>query len=266
MSRSARSLTVTLALALTFLPACAPAFRLQRFQTNEELYAAALAEFEARRWQNAVLAFERLTLQLPARDTLLPRSHYYLGVAHRQRREHLLAAQSFVRLVETYPNDTLADDALFEAAAAYQRLWRRPTLDPQYGEVALASFETLLSAYPQSPLRTDTEASIARLRDWFAQREHEIGRHYHRRRAFDSAIIYYQSVVDQYPETDWARRSQLRLVEVYRRLNYREEAAEVCAALAQRFPNDGEVRRTCPAPAAAATTPAAPATVPPGAT
>src|SRR5687768_4449637 len=87
------------ALVLGLAAACSPSFRVAQYPTNEALYAAALNQFQDRKWDNAVTAFERLTLQLPPRDTLLPRSHFYLGMAHKGRREELLAAQSFVRLV-----------------------------------------------------------------------------------------------------------------------------------------------------------------------
>ena len=46
-----------------------------------------------------------------ARDTLLPRTYWYLAKSQQGRRDWLLAAQSFQRLVEGFPEDSLADDA-----------------------------------------------------------------------------------------------------------------------------------------------------------
>ena len=245
-------------LAALLLAACSSGFQLQAYQTNESLFAASLAEFQRGRWENAIAGFERLTLQLPARDTLLPRAHWYLGVAHQRRDEDLLAAQSFVRLVEDFPADTLADDALFEAASAYQRIWRKPELDSQYGETAISTYQTLLSAFPDSPRRADAEREIGRLLEWMAQKDYDTGLYYQRRRAFDSAIIYFQDVVERYPDTPTARLSSLRLLEIYRRLNYREEAEEACAAMRTKYPSDAEVRSACGAGPAAPTAPRAP--------
>src|SRR5439155_6256890 len=128
--------------------ACRPDFQLKRFTTNESLYTASLREFQRRKWDNAVAGFEKLTTSLAPRDTLLPRSYWYLASAHEHIGEHLLAAQSFNRLVETFPEDTLADDAALEAARSYAKLWRSPALDPMYGETALATYNTLLGPYP----------------------------------------------------------------------------------------------------------------------
>lgn len=230
------------------LAACGRTFELQNYPTPEGLFQASLAELQRKHWDNAVKGFENLTLTLNPRDTLLSRAQYYLGMAHRGRGEDLLAAQALVRVVESFPNDTLADEALYEAARAYQRMWKKPELDSQYGSSALETYRLLQSSYPDSPLAPAADTAVARLEEWFARKDFENGMHYLRRKAYDPAIIYFKDVVERYPRTDAARRSQLRMLESYRKMNYREEATELCATLRQTYPTDGEVRESCGAP------------------
>ena len=250
-----------LLLALTGLgaAACSRGFDVRRYADNSErLYEVALREYNGRRWDNAVAAFERLTTDLSARDTLLPRAYYYLARAHDRRDEHLLAAQSFSRLAETFPDDTLADDALFGSARAYQLLWRKPALDPQHGQQAIATYRTLLSTYPDSPLAAQASARIGGIEEWLAVKDYDSGMHYFRRKAYDSAIIYFKDVVRNYPNVPKARDAYLRLHEAYRRIRYTEDARETCDTLRQRYPADRDVRRSCGAPtpvSAAAPTP-----------
>jgi outer membrane protein assembly factor BamD len=232
-------------LALLALCACSQSFRLSRFRTNDALYQAAMREFGAGRWDHAVQAFEKLTLELPARDSLLPRSYYYLATAHARKDEHLLAAQAYSRLTETFPDDTLADDALLAAAREYAKMWRRPELDAQYGHTALATYRTLPELYPDSPLVPQAEAGVNRLLEWLATKDYETGMHYVRRKAPDSAIIYFRDVIENYPTTARARDAYLRLVEVYRSINYREDVKDTCATLHQKYPGDREVRDVC---------------------
>jgi outer membrane protein assembly factor BamD len=225
--------------------ACHPAFLPKSFQSNEKLYTATMQEFQHKRWDNAIAGFERLTVELPARDTLLPRSHYYLGLAHAKRGENLLAAQSFARVTESFVDDTLADDALFEAAEAYRRMWRKPTLDPSYGQTALSTYRTLLALYPNSPLRDRATSEIALMEQWFATKDYENGMHYFRRKAYDSAIIYFKDIVKAYPNAPRTRDAQLRLVQAYRANRYREDANEVCTQLRTTHPTDREVKEIC---------------------
>jgi outer membrane protein assembly factor BamD len=234
------ALVVLLAVA-----ACAPGFQPRRFRTAPDLYQASLREFERRKWDNALQGFDLLASQLPARDTLLPRVYWYQGQAHSRKGEHLLAAQSYGRLTDAFPDDSLADRALYETGREYKALWRKPTLDSQYGETALATFRTLLDRYPESPYAREAATQIAALNEMFARKDYENGEHYLRRKAYDSAIIYYRDVTRLYPGTPSAKASYLRMLDAYRRINYREEIQETCTEARKFYPEDPEIGRAC---------------------
>ncbi len=239
-----RWLVAILAMA-SAMSACGGGFRLNRYPTNESLYQAALQQFQRGKWTNAITAFEKLTNDLPARDTLLPRSYWYLAHAHTRQREHLLAAQSYSRLFESFPDDTLADDAAMEAARSYRRLWRKPTLDPTYGETALATFNTLIGLYPESEYVEAARREILDLEQWFATKNYETGLFYLRRKAYDSAIIYLRTVVERWPHVPRTRDALLRLAEAFDAIRYREDYNEACARLRRDYPGDREAEETC---------------------
>jgi outer membrane protein assembly factor BamD len=237
--RAAAGLTLALAAA------CRPDFKLNRYKTHEELYRAGVREFERRKWDNAIAAFDKLTLELPARDSLLPRSYWYVATAHERQGEHLLAAQSYTKLVESFPDDSLADNAALEAARSYRRMWRKPSLDPTYGQTALATYNTLVGLYPTSPLVPVAEKEIAELENMFATKNYETGMFYFRRKAFDSAIIYFKDVLTQWPSAPETRNASVKLVEAYKAIRYREDAAELCTAIRKKYAGDSDVRGVC---------------------
>jgi outer membrane protein assembly factor BamD len=265
------------AATLLFAAGCAHGFQVRNYPTNEALYRASMDEFTRKRWDNAAIGFERLTLDLGARDTLLATSHWYLAKTHEARREYLLAAQSYTRLAESFPDDTLAAAALLAAGDSYFKLWRSPTLDQQYGAQAQTQYRLVMSLFPDSPLRAKAEKGSLMVDEWMATKDYEIALHYVRRHAFESSLIYFKDVVKNYPNTGRARDALMRLVETYRRpeLNYQEEARETCAALLTAYAGDKEVSALCSAgaeaeaqakvkgkPAAPATTPGSPPTKP----
>lgn len=213
--------------------------------SHEELFRVALREYEEKDWDNAVIAFERLTLNLPARDTLLPRSYWYLARTHDEKDEYLLAAQTYTRLTESFPSDTMADDALLAAGRAYARLWRKPSLDASYAQTALSTLQLFQDLYPSSDLGAEVRQEIDRLLAMLAAKDYETGVFYLRRKAYDPAIIYFKDVIERYPNTPATRDAYLRLVEAYRAINYREEARETCAAFRQAYPEDGDGRSLC---------------------
>jgi outer membrane protein assembly factor BamD len=242
MHRTSWRLVAALGLAAA---ACRPEFQLKKIVGNEALYTASLREFQRRKWDNAVAGFEKLTTDLPARDSLLSRSFWYLASAHEHLSEYLLSAQSFNRLVETFPEDTLADDAALEAARSYRRLWRRPELDPTYGETAFATYNTLLALYPDSPLIPKAKAELDTLNDWFARKNLITGNYYFGRKAYDSGNIYYKAVLEKWPDVPTARNAGIQLVKSYRAIRYTADASELCSQLRAKYPTDGEVAEAC---------------------
>jgi outer membrane assembly lipoprotein YfiO len=240
----------TAVVALIALAGCYRAFNLRQFPNNEALYAAGVQQLQQKKWDNAVLIFEKLTLELPARDTLLPASHFHLAEAYSRRGEHLLAAQAYSRLSESFATDTLADDAMYLAGRAYQAMWRRPVLDPQHGSNAAATYELLLGLYPDSEWKDSASKQLGILEEWFATKDYESGLHYLRRKAYDSAIIYLRDVVTKFPNTSRSRDAYLRLAQAYDAIKYKDDKADVCKTLREKYPSDPEVVEACPPVAA----------------
>lgn len=242
---SFQSMHRALLLVVIALSACAHAFRVTDFPTTEGLFRAGVREYERKRWDNAVAAFEKLTLDLPARDTLLPKSFWYLAKSHVAKKQYLLAAQSFARVTESFPGDSLADDALLGAGDAYAKMWRKPTLDAQYGLSAISTYRTLLAIYPNSVLREAAQTRASKLEQWFATKDFDTGMYYLRRKAYDPAILYFRDVIRLYPNTSKTRDAYLRLVQAYRAIRYREDARETCLAVRQIYPTDRDVSAAC---------------------
>ncbi len=258
-----RSARLVYALAAITLTACHVEPWPPAHLTNQQLFTATMAEYRKHHWDNAVTGFDKLTLELPSRDPLMPPALYFLGKSHEARDEHLLAAQSFSRLTEGFPDDSLGDDALLAAGQAYSKLWHKPTLDAQYGETALNTFRTLLQLYPNSSLRAAADVEIFRLNSWMAAKTYDNGMHYFRRHAYDSAIIYFKDVVKLFPGTPQVKSAQLRLAESYRSIRYHQDERDVCTVLWQAYPRDRDVRQACGAgPQTAATATPSSAAVP----
>ena len=237
---------VSAVLAVVLVAGCHhQGFKPLKFPSHQALYDASLAELKRHKWDNAIAGFEKLTTDLPARDPLLPTAYYYLGEAHMGKREFILAAQSYSRVAENFPEDTLADVSTYKTGLSYRKLWRRPGLDPEYGETSRSTFQSFLAAYPDSPLRDSAQKQLDQLDEWFALKGYNNGVTYYKRKAYDSGIIYFRDVVKQYPKTDASRKSQIRLVQSYRQIKYREDAAETCGTLEKNYPQDKEVAKAC---------------------
>ncbi len=240
------------------LAGCSPGFQPRNFPNPEALFRASLLEYERKNWDNAQVGFERLTNDLSARDPLLAPAYFYLALTHERRSEFLLAAQSFERVTDGFPDDTLAPTAMLGVGRSYQRLWHSPALDPENGTKAASILRALLSSYPDAKETEEARKRIEQIEEWLAQKDYDTGVHYVRvRRAVDPAIIYFKDVVTTYPNTKSARLAWLRLHELYTKIRWKEDAAETCTAMWRAYPKDVDVKSACgvaPADTAAAPT------------
>jgi outer membrane protein assembly factor BamD len=240
---------ILLVLLLAAPLACRPPFDPKIYPTADKLYQVAVAEYKAGRFDNAAKAFEKLTLDLPARDPRLPGAFFYLAQSQAKVGQNLLAAATYNRLVDAFPQDTLVDDALYLSGQAYEHEWGHPELDATYGRSAIAAYESLLASYPDSPYAKRARDKLTRLDEWMAEKDYNTGYLYLKRNAFDSAILYFKDVIRQHPNARKTKDAYLRLLQAYRAINYTEDARDLCDAMRKAYPNDRDVQKDCgPAP------------------
>lgn len=197
-------------------------------------------------WADAATRFERITLELPATDTLALQARFRLAECQLGQGQQLQAAREFRKVSDDTPNARLAPEALLRAGDAYTELWRRPELDPTYGQTALATYQELLNRYPDSEAAPKARLRIKGLEDEFAWKQYKAGEYYMRLKAFDSAILYFKDLAATYPQATITPTALLRLIDAYHRLDYPEDVRDVCGYLRRFHPNHAGVEEACP--------------------
>ena len=90
---------------------------------------------------------------------------------------------------------------------------------------------------------------MRRLENQFAEKTYKNGMFYLRRKAYDSAIIYFKDVIANFPNAQRASDALLRLVDSYRAIGYTQELQETCEHLRRFYPNATRLAASCPAAA-----------------
>lgn len=215
----------------------------------DSVMTQAMADYRDGRCKRAQLGFSRLVGELPSRDPRVAEATYYLAECDFSAGLYLEASRQFRRVADTHGSHPLAPDALLRSGDALAELWKLPTLDPTYGESALAIYRELIARFPTSRAAARAAIKMTALQEKFAEKEYDNGMFYLRLRAYDSAIIYFRSVVANYAQSSFASRALLRLVEAYRTIGYAEEEREACDHLRRYYPDAEGLDKTCPTPA-----------------
>ena len=222
-------------------------------QEVDSLFRQAEGLVRRGKWGEAIKHLERVLLEFSPGDSRIPQARYFLGEAKFAIGSHLEAAREFRRVSDETPNDRLAPEALLRVGDVYTDLWRRPELDPSYGQTALATYQELLNRYANSPAAARAQERIDDLQERFAYKEYRAGLFYFKLKAYDSAILYLKDVVATYPRASVAPSALLKLVEAYQRLGYQEDVQETCGYLRRFHPNAVRGQSPCPTDTAGTT-------------
>jgi len=231
----------------TFAAGCHHAPRVQTITRPEMELDRALTLIHRGDFRRAQLLLQRLSFEFSPGQPEAVAARYYLAECYFQIGDRVQAAHEFRKVADEFPASEYAPLALLRAGDANLRLWRRAELDPTYGETALSIYQELTGRYPDSEAATRARPHVRRLQNQFAEKTYKNGMFYLRRKAYDSAIIYFKDVIANYPEAALAPSALLRLVDSYRAIGYKEELQETCAHLRRFYPGATDLAKSCPA-------------------
>jgi outer membrane protein assembly factor BamD len=238
---STRIAAVGLLLAAAVLSACGARESPLAQLAPEDLWTQGIEHYNARRWNDAIRYFDRFVL-VGGADPRVHQARFYAAEAHFHRREYITAATRFTEVAGDLGRTELAAQARFMACRAYNELSPRPQLDQEYTRAAIDHCQALIDYFPDSEYVEPATEIVDRMWHRLAAKTFQGGDWYQRRRAYDSALIYYEDVVRLYPRTSYAPRALRRMMEIYDALDYDEELEETRARLLRLYPDSPEAR------------------------
>jgi outer membrane protein assembly factor BamD len=231
----------------TLAAACHHGPRVQTVTSPESELSHAQALMRRGDYRRALLVLQRLSFEFAPGQAEAAAARYYLAECFFQTGDRVQAAHDFRKVADEFPASEYAPLALLRAGDSNLRLWRRAELDPTYGETALSIYQELAGRYPDTDAAARARPHVRRLQNQFAEKTYKNGMFYLRRKAYDSAIIYFKDVIANYPEATLAPDALLRLVDSYRAIGYKDELQETCAHLRRFYPQATGLAKSCPA-------------------
>lgn len=223
------------------LAACSPMSMFAREDDEplvppDQLYASAVANMEADRYNAAIEDLETLERQNPFSDTnerakvMLTYANFRTG----RFEEAVMAADRFLAL---YPNSSEADYVLFLKGSAYYQQITDITRDQELATNAIDTFTQLQATYPDSRYAEESRQMMLVSRDQVAGKEMSVGRYYLGNGHYTAAINRFRVVVEEHQTSTHVEEALYRLVEGYLALGLVAEAQTAAAVLGTNYPN-----------------------------
>ncbi len=138
-------------------------------------------------------------------------SQYKIGLALKAKGYFRQATEEFQKVVDNYPQSEWEEPAKYQIAICASR----SSLDAEYDQTltkdAEDKFREFVKLHPDAELSSQAEEKISGLKDKEAESNYQIGKFYEKQKAYDSAKIYYNYVVKNFPKSSWALESLKRL-------------------------------------------------------
>jgi len=142
---------------------------------------------------------------------LAPIAQYKLGLALKGLTRYYEAEEAFNKVVSNYPNSEWVAAAKFQIASCRASVSKGPDYDQGAAKEAKEKFEEFVKEHSDAVLSRDAEKNISQLKEKEAESAYNIGRFYEKQKEYESAKIYYNDVINNYPDSAWVRAALGRL-------------------------------------------------------
>ncbi|MGD2154259.1 MAG: outer membrane protein assembly factor BamD [Gemmatimonadales bacterium] len=207
----------------------------------DELYRIGLQKYENRDWGGAIEALQSFVYADPA-AARVDSAQLLTGEAYFNQKQYLTAASEFLRLAQDRPAGRLADLARYRACESYYELSPRPELDQEFTEQALVECRSVALLYPGSPYAELAMRRAEELTNKIARKYYLNAVYYFRRKAYDSAIVYLEYMLETFRGSAVEPEALLKLYETYVKLGYTDEADQTRDRLLRDYPDSPEAK------------------------
>jgi outer membrane protein assembly factor BamD len=163
--------------------------------------------------QRAQEMFEGIVKRAPF-SKYAPLAAFSAGQAMEKQGKNDLALQAYSAVVSRYPNDPIADDALYQIGYVRLQTYRQGSYDQGSAQKAREAFEDFINRYPDSEKVTQARENLKTLEGGASKGSLEIAKYYDKVKQFRAAVIYYNEIIKTQPDSPEANFAKTRIEEL----------------------------------------------------
>ncbi len=148
----------------------------------------------------ALLVYDEVIAALPRSD-MAAQSLYRKGnllVAFEDYKESI---ETFQTLIRRFPKNPLTPKSFLAIGDVYLKQCRKEFPDPALVELAEVNLKRFQADYPSDPTIAQLKEQLKIIKEVFAEELLTIGNYYTKKKQFDSAFIYYKTLIKKYSDT-----------------------------------------------------------------
>lgn len=203
--------------------------------TVEEVYALGLQAREQGEWEEAAKAFEFVVFtqgfnRVAEARLLLAEAQYRNG-------RYIEARSEYQRVIDRWPADTVAVTAALGVCRSLVSLSPITQRDQSFTRQARLSCRQVAADLAGTVMGLEAGRLADRMQLKLAEQDYSTGLHYLKRGLLDSALLYFEQVVDEFSATEWAPWALYQMVDVFGRIGYQRDVEATRDLLLETYPD-----------------------------
>jgi outer membrane protein assembly factor BamD len=147
-----------------------------------------------------------------AYSDVAPQAQMKIGTAREKQKKYALAVKAYELAADRYHDrPQIAADALYRAGLAYHKQAQTAEYDQSTAGQAIATFTDFMTLYPNDPRVPEAQKIITSLRAEQAHGNFQTAKFYEKYRRWNGALVYYNEVLLQDPNSPYATEARQRI-------------------------------------------------------
>lgn len=142
---------------------------------------------------------------------LAPLAQFNVGQAREKQADYKAAIVSYQVVVDKYPLAPAAADAQYQIGFCYMQISRQGSYDKVAAQRAKENFEDFLASYPNNEKAAQARENLTALTSQQTGGSLQIARYYDKQKLYRAAIVYYNDVIRQQPNSPESEQAKTRL-------------------------------------------------------
>jgi outer membrane protein assembly factor BamD len=186
-------------------------------------FRIAMREYNSGHYLDAQEEFQRLIFNYPG-ESMADTAQYYLAMSYYKDKEYALAAGEFERLLSAFPASEFTEAGHYRLAMTHYERSPKYPLDQKSTYDAIEQFELYLDAFGEGEFADSSRIKLGELRNKLARKVYGSGIIYMKVGDYVAAIVYFDHLLQEFSDTDWAQSAQYQKGECYRKQKSWEQA------------------------------------------
>lgn len=202
----------------------------------------AMKNYDKKDYLQAIEDFSLIKIKFSG-TKVADKAQYYLAMCYYNRKEYILGASEFENLLKNYSTSPYAIQGRYQLAMCYYGLSPDFSLDQTYTKYAISEFQNFLELFPNDKLAADAEMKIKELKNKLAYKQYKSAELYMVMDDYKAAIYYYESVLTDYFDTDWADDALYGKIQALLKKKKNEDALKEIDRFEKKFPRSDYLAR-----------------------